>query len=61
MAETYEKIDKDTLRIKNSPAEVISTIDRAEIQTKIDHLELDKQNIQLEIDGLKAQIAILDT
>jgi len=60
MAQTYEKVDEDTLKIKNSPAEVISTIDRAEIQTKIDHLELDKKALDLEIDGLREQIAILD-
>ena len=33
---------------------------RAEIQTKIDHMELDKAGIQIEIELLKAKIAILD-
>lgn len=61
MARKYKKKDKDTLEITDTPSEVISTIDRAEIQTKIDHFELDKQSIQLEIDELNAQIAILDS
>ena len=60
MARKYKKKDKDTLEITDTPAEVISTIDRAEIQTKIGYVELHKQNIQLEIDELNAQIAILD-
>ena len=59
MAITYVKIDDNTLKkvVTVSPAE--STIDKAEIQTKIDHLELDKERIQLEINELKSQISIL--
>lgn len=60
MAERYEKVDSNTLRIIKTPEVVTSTLDRTEIQTQIDHLELDKAKIQLEIDGLKSQIAILD-
>jgi hypothetical protein len=60
MAETYEKVDANTLKIVKMVDVVYNTISRAEIQTKIDHLELDKAKIQLEIDGLKKQIAILD-
>ena len=60
MAIKYEKIDGDTLRKINTPSQETSTIDRAEIQTNIDHLELDIQEKQLEIDELNAQVAILD-
>ena len=60
MAIKYKKKDKDTLEKTDTPAEVISTIDRAEIQTDIDHLELDIQGRQLELDELKVQMAILD-
>jgi len=59
MAVTYEKIDGNTLRKIDTPAAVESTIDKAEIQTKIDHLELDKERIQLEINELKSQINVL--
>ena len=61
MAEVYEKIDIDTLKIINTPPSTESTINRAEIQTKIDHLEIDKQRIQLDIDALTSRLAILDT
>lgn len=60
MAIKYEKIDDNTLKVIDTPAQVASTLDRAEIQTKIAHLEIDKQKIQLEIDALNAQITILD-
>ena len=60
MAEVREKLDKDTLKVTNTPTELISTIDRAEIQTQIDHKELEKAQIQLEIDELNADIAKLD-
>ena len=61
MATTYVKVDENTLKkvVTSSPAE--TTIDRAEIQTKIDHLELQKAGIQLEINELKAQIGLLIT
>ena len=59
MAVTYEKIDDNTLKVISTPVVSESTIDKAEIQTKIDHLELDKMGIQLEIDVLKSQISIL--
>lgn len=61
MAEVREKLDKDTLKVTNTPAEVISTIDRAEIQTQLYHKELVKAQLQLEIDELNADIAKLDT
>lgn len=60
MAKKYKKLDTDTLETTVIPDEVISTISRAEIQTKIDHKEIDKARIQLDIDELNAQIAILD-
>jgi len=58
MAEVYEKIDIDTLKIINTPPKTENTINRAEIQTKIDHLELDKQRIQLNIDTLTSKLKI---
>lgn len=60
MAETYQKIDNDTLQITNQAPATISTTTRAEIQTKIDHLELQKQDIQLKINKLQEQITILE-
>jgi len=61
MVETYVKKDVNTLTVTNATNEThVTEEDRAEIQTKIDHLELDKSKIQLDIDGLKAKIAVLD-
>ena len=47
MAVVYEKIDDNTLRKRETPAVTESTIDKAEIQTKIDHLEQEKDRINL--------------
>lgn len=61
MAITYEKKDGNTLTVTNTTNEThITEEDRAEIQTKIDHLELDKAELQKEIDELRAKITILD-
>ena len=65
MSETYEKKDKDTLTVTRTTDEThIVEEDRAEIQTKFDHLELKAAqsviDYQTKIDILKAKIAILD-
>lgn len=60
MATKKEKVDTETLKITTTPDEIVNTTSRAEIQTKIDHLELDKQKIQLEINELEADILILN-
>ena len=62
MAKTYEKKNKNILTVTNIITEThIIEEDRAEIQTKIDHLEIDKVELQKKIDEEKAKIAILDT
>ena len=61
MSETYAKKDQNTLTVTRTTDEThITEEDRAEIQTKIDHLELDKSELQKKIDALKDKIAILD-
>ena len=61
MAETYEKKDINTLTVTKTTNEIhVTEEDRAEIQTKIDHLEFNKVELQKEIDDLKAKIAELD-
>ena len=61
MAKTYGKKDKDTLTVTNIITEThIIEEDRAEIQTRINHLEIDKGELQKKIDDEKAKIAILD-
>lgn len=65
MTETYAKKDKDTLTVTKTTEEThIVEEDRAEIQTKLDHLELDAAksalDYQTKIDALKAKITILD-
>jgi len=59
MAVTFEKVDDNTLKKIETSVTTESTIDKAEIQTKIDYLEQDKDKTQLEIDELKSQIEIL--
>ena len=60
MITTYEKKDDNTLTVTRIVSETyITDENRAEIQTKIDHMELDKAKIQIEIELLKAKIAIL--
>jgi ribosome-associated translation inhibitor RaiA len=66
MSETYKKKDKNTLEVTRTSEEThIVEEDRAEIQTKLDHLELDAAksavDFQTKIDDLKAKIAILDS
>jgi hypothetical protein len=61
MAEIYVKKDKNTLTVTCTTNEThITEEDRAEIQTKIDHLEFDKVELEKKIDALKNKIAILD-
>lgn len=65
MTKTYKKKNDNTLTVTNTTTEThITEEDRAEIQTKIDHLELDKArqlaDTQKKIDELKAKIAVLD-
>ncbi len=65
MTETYVKKDKDTLTVTRITEEThIVEEDRAEIQTKLDHLELEAAqsviDYQTKIDALKAKIAVLD-
>ncbi len=65
MTGTYSKKDKDTLTVTNTTNEThVTEEDRAEIQTKLDHLELDAAqsaiDFKAKIDALKAKIAILD-
>jgi len=61
MTVAFEKKDANTLIVTHTVSEThISEESRAEIQTKIDHMELDKAKIQIEIELLKAKIAILD-
>lgn len=61
MAETYEKKDKNTLKVTRIVNEThITEEDRAEIQTQIDHFEIDKAELQKKIDELKAKISILE-
>lgn len=65
MTEEYVKKDKDTLTVTKVTSEThIVEEDRAEIQTKLDHLELDAAksaiDYQTKIDELKAKIAVLD-
>ncbi|HDY84146.1 hypothetical protein LCGC14_1655740 [marine sediment metagenome] len=65
MSETYKKKDKDTLTVTRTTDEThIVEEDRAEIQTKLDHLELDAAqsviDYQAKIDILKDKLAILD-
>ena len=59
---TYKKKDKDTLEVTDTINELyVTEVSRAELQTKLDHLEIDKAEIQLEIDDIKAKISILDS
>lgn len=63
--ETYTKKDKDTLTVTKITEEThIVEEDRAEIQTKLDHMELDAAksaiDFQAKIDALKAKITMLD-
>lgn len=61
MTETYKKKDDNTLTVTRITSEThITEEDRAEIQTKIDHLEIDKVELQKKINELKTKIAILD-
>ena len=61
MVETYKKKDVNTLAVTRTTDEThITEETRAEIQTKIDHLELDKSELKTEIDVLKDKIAVLD-
>lgn len=61
MAETYVKKDKNTLTVTRTTDEThITEEDRAEIQTKLDHLEFDKSELQKKIDILKNKITTLD-
>jgi len=61
MSKIYEKKDKNTLTVTTITNEThIVEENRAEIQTKIDHLETDKTEIQKKIDELKIKIAVLD-
>ena len=65
MAETYTKKNKNTLTVSTVTSEThITEENRAEIQTKLDHLELDAAQSAIDyatkIDALKAKIAILD-
>lgn len=63
--ETYKKKDKDTLEVTQTSEEThIVEENRAEIQTKLDHLELDAAksviDFKTKIDAMKDKIAILD-
>lgn len=59
---TYEKKTKDILKVTDTINEFHETEEtRAEIQTKIDHLELDKVELQKEIDKQQVKIVILDS
>jgi len=65
MSETYKKKNKNTLEVTRITDEThITEEDRAEIQTKLDHLELGAAqsviDYKTKIDILKAKIAILD-
>ena len=61
MSETYKKKDANTLTVTRIVDEThITEEDRAEIQTKLDHLELDKSELQKEIDVLKKKIVVLN-
>ena len=61
MTETYVKKDKNTLTVTRTTDEThITEEDRAEIQTKLDHLELDKSELQKKINILKDKIVVLD-
>ena len=61
MTDTYAKKDVNTLTVTNTTNEThVTEEDRAEIQTKIDHLELDKSELQKKIDIEIAKIATLD-
>ena len=61
MTVTYIKKDDNTLMVTKVTNEThITEEDRAEIQTKIDHLELNKSELQKEIELLKEKIAVLD-
>lgn len=61
MAETYIKKDVNTLTVTKTTNEIhVTEESRAEIQTRLDHLELDKSEMQKDIDELKARIAALD-
>lgn len=62
MTKIYKKKNKNTLEITDTVNEThITEESRADIQTKLDHLELDKARIQLEIDSVKAKLTILDS
>lgn len=61
MTVTYIKKDDNTLMVTKVTNEThITEEDRAEIQTKIGHLELNKSELQKEIELLKEKIAVLD-
>lgn len=60
MSETMKKKTKTVLEITTTTDDIVIEEDRAEIQTKIDHLEIDKENIQLKIKAEKAKLVILD-
>jgi len=51
MAKTYIKIDKETFEETEATSETtIRNLDRAELQTKIDHWEQDQLDLQRETD-----------
>ncbi len=58
---TYEKKTKNILKVIDTTNERHETEEtRAEIQTKIDHLEINKTELQKQIGIEKAKLAILD-
>ena len=60
MAKAMRKLDKDTIEITDTPDVIVTTEDRTDIQTQIDHWEQDLVDVQSNIDDAKAKIAILD-
>lgn len=65
MAETWEKIDENNLRVTNNDTNIhIFEESRAEIETQLFHLKADKDKIERDFQDkiglLEAKIAILD-
>lgn len=60
MSKTYKKKDKDTLEVTSTQEPTVTTEDRAEIQTQVDHWEQDLVDIQEKINDANVKLTVFD-
>ncbi len=57
MGKTYRKLDDETFEETEDKSEIITrSLDRAELQTKVDHWEQDQLDLQHETDKKMAEL-----